>query len=151
VKYYGAVLVTSWLLAANALAAHPVGRLFYTPQQRLQLDMQHKPRARQTAALPPADTHYNGYVIRSDGVNTLWINGQTRYADHGANSPVRLKLPGTPALKPGQAYDRQAGRVLEPYEIAAPAQHSAMPAVSQLPLADDRKDAAVQDDDVTAH
>lgn len=149
-KYYGAVLVTSWLLAANALAAQPVGRLFYTPQQRLQLDMQHKPRARQAAVAPREDTHYNGYVIRSDGVNTLWINGQTRYADHGANSPVRLKLPGTPALKPGQAFDRQAGRVLEPYEIAAPAQPPAMPAVSQ-PLADDREDAAVQDDNVTAH
>ncbi|ARU32573.1 hypothetical protein CAP31_13320 [Sulfuriferula sp. AH1] len=151
-KYYGIALVAGWLLAANTLAAQPVGRLFYTPQQRLQLDMQHKPRVHHAAAIVYGDTHYNGYVIRSDGINTLWVNGQTRYVDHAANNPARLKLPATPVLKPGQAFDRQAGRVLEPYEIATPAERPAIPAVPlPSPLADDGNDAAVQADNVAVH
>lgn len=151
-KYYRFALAAGWLFAAGTQAAQPVGRLFYTPQQRQQLDMQHKPPVRHAAAIVPANTHYNGYVIRSDGVNTLWINGQTRYVDHAENNPVRLKLPATPALKPGQAFDRQAGRVLEPYEIAAPAARPAIPAAPlPSPLADDRDDAAMQVDNVAAH
>ena len=141
------VLVLGWLVMADALAAQPVGRLFYTPQQRQQIDNQHKPHTPRPLRAQPKDAHYNGYVIRSDGVNTIWVNGQTRYVDQSMLNDGQLKLPATPALKPGQAFDRQAGRVLETYEISLPAVKPIVPAAPLIlpPLTDERDDSVLVD------
>lgn len=153
-RYRLAAVVFSWFVALHALADERVGRLFYTLQQRLQIDRQHKPAVSHAQRVPSKDAHYNGYVMRSDGVNTIWVNGQTRYVDHAASNPGQLKLPATPALKPGQAFDRQAGRVLESYELAQPAAKPVVqpPPLTLPPLADERDDAPpVQVDNVAAH
>ena len=72
-------------------AADNLGRLFFTPEQRAQLDIvraQRDPRQpvvaeTERAVSPPApapqgpDTvTYNGVVRRSDGKSTVWINGK---------------------------------------------------------------------------
>ena len=76
------------LLLASALPAWsqsaPLGRLFFTPEQRIQLD-----RLRQQAMLSnhQQDASYtlNGEVRRSSGKNTRWVNGaaQTGPTPHG--------------------------------------------------------------------
>jgi len=129
-------------LVSPAHATSLSGRLFYTPAQRAQIEAG---RNRGTPA-PAAntrgaqDTTYNGYVLRSDGSATLWINGQPRRLHHAPATPGKLKLPATPALKPGQEFNTQYGRVLEPYERpapAAPAPAARKPRRNLLPDGDD--------------
>jgi len=94
-----------------SLAADP-GRLFYTPDQRAQLEAararnitQLKQATPDTGAPPPV--RYDGVVIRSDGKTTRWVDGQPQT---GAS--------GVAGLKPGQI--RADGRVYEPYQVLRP-------------------------------
>lgn len=84
-------LVAGILLAASAsaAAAQQLGRLFFTPQQRAELDARRKARvpdrpAAVTAAESPS-TRLDGYVKRSDGESTVWLNGQPVPAGKGSN------------------------------------------------------------------
>jgi len=94
----------------TGLAADP-GRLFYTPEQRAQLEaarVRNVTQVRQGAADgPPSAVRFDGMVIRSDGKGTRWVNGQPQA---GAS--------GVAGLKPGQI--RADGRVYEPYQVLRP-------------------------------
>lgn len=98
-------------MCGTSLAADP-GRLFYTPEQRAQLEgararnvTQVRQAAPDTGAPPPI--RYDGVVIRSDGKTTRWVDGQPQV---GAS--------GVAGLKPGQI--RADGRVYEPYQVLRP-------------------------------
>ena len=122
------ILLISPLAHADGLT----GRLFYTPTERAQLEAG---RNRPTPApaenpIRTPDTLFNGYVLRSDGHATQWINGEPRQLQQLPASPGKLKLPATPALKPGQEYDTQSGRVRESYERPAPPVPATQPAAS---------------------
>ena len=110
-------LVPLSLLASHASLAEPIelGRLFYTPTQRAQLETA---RARNVTQLAPpnkpgkpvgapAPLRYDGVVIRSDGQATRWVDGK---AEIGASS--------VKGLKPGQI--RANGKVYEPYQVLRP-------------------------------
>lgn len=90
------------------LAADP-GRLFYTPAERAQLEaaragnVTHAKQPPSTVAQP---LHFDGIIIRSDGRNTSWVNGQPR------------AISGVAGLKPGQV--RADGKVYEPYQVLRP-------------------------------
>ena len=86
-----ALVAAIWtdLAAAQAPkpAEEPLGRLFFTPAQRAQLDVARKQRARTTlateraeeatsAAPTPQTITYDGVVQRSDGKSTVWINSR---------------------------------------------------------------------------
>ncbi len=125
------ILFISPLAHADGLS----GRLFYTPTERAQLEAG---RNRPTPApaknpIRTPDTLFNGYVLRSDGRATQWINGEPRQLQQLPASPGKLKLPATPALKPGQEYDTQSGRVREPYERAV--QPITSPVIPTQPIA----------------
>ncbi len=95
----------------TSLAADP-GRLFYTPEQRAQLEAARARNVTQVRqATPdagaPAPIRYDGVVIRSDGKTTRWVDGQPQT---GAS--------GVAGLKPGQI--RADGRVYEPYQVLRP-------------------------------
>jgi hypothetical protein len=113
-----------------------IGRLFFTPAERAQLDLariQKKAASATAAAEPPAPepapqvVTYGGIVRRSDGKSTLWINNRAvdekealaglslkgRVRPDGA---VSLQVPekgGTIDLKVGQSVELQSGRVAE--------------------------------------
>ena len=134
------------------------GRLFYTPAQRAQIEAGRNrgaPLAAPANSLGAQDTVYNGYVVRSDGRATLWINGQPRRLQHAPATPGILKLPALPALKPGQEFNTRYGRVLEPYERPAPpppAVQSIAPAARKtqrnpLPDGDDASSDTTRDGD----
>lgn len=85
------------LLSANAptAAAEELGRLFYTPEQRAQLDAEH---ARNTT---PADSpnvmSIDGIVQRHGGERTVWINGMPQAAgrsDERTPDSVPVAVPG---------------------------------------------------------
>jgi len=71
-------------LAALALAAAPaalaaevsLGTLFHTPEERARLDRMRRGEPEQAAAPTPGGRSVvTGFVKRSDGRNTVWIDG----------------------------------------------------------------------------
>lgn len=125
------------LLAAGAAsAAEPLGRLFYTPAQRIQLDALRSqksvappvPEQQEPVAVPEIVT-YGGIVRRSDGKTTVWINNHVVNDGKASDSlaisskvrsddSVTLKLPqasGSIDLKVGQSVEVVSGAIAEPY------------------------------------
>ncbi|MGZ8228235.1 MAG: hypothetical protein ACXW2A_01175 [Burkholderiales bacterium] len=125
------------VMSAGAFAAQPVGRFFFTPAERAQLDGARLNKQR-PAAVPSSETPaeplplpqtvtYGGIVRRSDGKSMLWINN--RLADEkealtGLNlrgrvrsdGAVTLQVPNTGSsidVKVGQSVEVLTGRVAE--------------------------------------
>jgi hypothetical protein len=116
------------LLPAAPAQAQELGRLFFTPEQRANLDARRKARVpdKPAAAAVVASpvTRVDGYVKRSAGPTTVWINGEsvadnapeapridTGRADGGAVSITVGEGGGRVRLKPGEALDRGNGEV----------------------------------------
>lgn len=88
--------------------AHPsgLGRLFFTPEQRQQLDAS-PDRPTTGGKKPVAELLLNGIVQRADGTRTIWVNGMAQIEDGNGHAPdVQLvAVPGNPqpvAVKVGQ-------------------------------------------------
>lgn len=136
------------LVACSALAAAAVsmpasaqerlGRLFFTPAQRVSLDVARSQRARtalatekseQEATPVPQTITYSGVLRRSDGKTTVWINNQPVHDRESAGAAaivgrvrpdgsVTLQVPQTGrsvSLKPGQSVELLSGAVEEAY------------------------------------
>ncbi len=104
-------LLLATLGAGNASLAADLGRLFYTPAQRAQLEAARARNVTQASPAAAAIAHpqrFDGVVIRSDGASTSWINGRPQTGVSGATG-----------LKPGQV--RSDGKVYEPYQVLRPA------------------------------
>jgi hypothetical protein len=131
------VLLMAVLPAAHA--AELPGRLFFTPDQRAQLDQLRKQKALASQARDepvPETVTYNGIIRRSDGRTTIWMNNQPMSAadlrgGQGVTGTVsrdgRIVLqnpqPGSDArleLKVGQSATLLSGKVEE--SISAPPQ-----------------------------
>lgn len=113
------------LIAALPCAAQELGRLFFTPQQREQLDARRKARVPDKPAAPVVaspTTRLDGYVKRSGGPSTVFINGEP--VPEGSPDAPRIGSASdgrTPigvgdggarrALKPGEVLDRGTGEV----------------------------------------
>jgi len=110
------------ILAAAACApasAEELGRLFFTPEQRAALDARRRARTPDRPAPVIAPTvRLDGYVKRSGGRSTVWVNGES--VDSPARLPegnetrvtVRAGDQGQPLrLKPGEVLDRNNGEV----------------------------------------
>jgi hypothetical protein len=145
---YTLPVLAALAFVGHAYAAQPLGRLFFTPAERAQLDVarvqKHVPPAApaQQADAPsaPQVITYSGIVRRSDGKATLWLNnkpvdekeGLSGLAVKGKVNPdgrVTLRVPETGTsieLKVGQSAELQTGRVGElRREPAAPKDDSA--------------------------
>ena len=128
------------LAVGNAPAAEPLGRLFFTPAQRAQLDVARNQKSRATlasdqeeAAPVPEVVTYSGIVRRNDGKTTVWINNRAVNDGNAADrSPVSsrvrpdgsviLEVPKTDRsvkLKVGQSVEIVSGTIEEPYERRA--------------------------------
>ncbi|MEQ8230474.1 MAG: hypothetical protein RLW61_15405 [Gammaproteobacteria bacterium] len=148
-----AVLAIVVVCAAIPLSADELGRLFLAPTERAALDRARyeasasaatpAPAAPPTARIEaPAEPQVplpaitvDGFVQRSDGPPTVWINGIDSYQGNLAGlgieardlalreDGVRVPLAGTdetPVLKPGQSFDPARARVIEGWEPPAP-------------------------------
>lgn len=100
------------------LCAQELGRLFFTPPQREALDARRRARVPDKPAATPLvispTTRLDGYVRRSDGRSTVWVNGDTA-DDSAPQADGRVPLPvdsgARVRLKPGQVLDRGSGEV----------------------------------------
>lgn len=75
-------------LAALAIGSSPavanaqqIGRLFHSAGERAALDSQRKAKSQPPkpvaakSSADPQSAQFDGYIVRSDGKSTLWING----------------------------------------------------------------------------
>ena len=108
-------LITLLLLGAPASHAES-GRLFYTPEQRAALEKArvHNRMQAPTPGLPapPRPVTYDGFVQRSDGHITRWVNGK---AQPGGGTALNVR---GRALQPGQTLDGR--QVYEAHGIRRP-------------------------------
>lgn len=124
------LLSTAFVLAvaADARAADPLGRLFLTPEQREALDARRRARLPDKPATPTAVapvSRVDGYVQRSAGRSTVWVNGQAisentpeapARVDRGARGvTLRLGEDGRGVrTQVGQSVDSATGEVRDP-------------------------------------
>ncbi|OIQ78564.1 hypothetical protein GALL_397250 [mine drainage metagenome] len=133
-----------FLVFHSAYAEDRLGRLFFTPAERISLDrlrQNSRPQignaqvgsaateAGELASAPLTVVSVQGYVTRGGGKGTVWVNRrplhETLPADTGVDrvrvtdGRVHLKLHGAGkevSLKAGQSYDPVTGKVAEhPY------------------------------------
>ena len=105
-------------LSAPAAAAEELGRLFFTPQQRQDLDRRRATnRAEEEAPqIKEGPLTLEGHVQRSSGKTATWINGAPQYDSNGGRDPTRVTVvpnagePGV-SLKVGEIYERASGDV----------------------------------------
>jgi len=99
----GWILVLAFGLAPGlALAQAPLGRLFFTPEERAELD---RAPTERIAADAPTTRTLDGIVRRSDGSATVWINGQPERRRLEGASTVSVDTPSGEArrLKVGES------------------------------------------------
>ena len=98
------------LSAPRPAAADELGRLFYTPQQRQELDRRRASNVQEKEAVVESSVTVSGNVVRSSGKTTTWVNGVPQYDTYSGRDPARVHLPdGT--VKIGQTLDRARGEV----------------------------------------
>jgi hypothetical protein len=115
-----ALLIPILLAASSSLShAQHLGRLFFTDAQRAALDARRKARMPDKPAAAPVVaspvTRLDGFVKRSDGPSTVWVNGEplperVRPGERSVSVPVG-DAGARVDLKPGQTLDRGSGEI----------------------------------------
>lgn len=101
--------------APLAAAAEDLGRLFFTPQQRQELDRRRAANIQETATVIQESTlTLQGQVSRSGGKTTTWVNAMPQNDTYSSSDPARATIQtgeeGTNVeLKVGQTFDRVRG------------------------------------------
>jgi hypothetical protein len=111
-----AALAPAWATAQDA----GLGRLFHTPQQRAELDKRRiapAPAPKEEPAAPAAqevNVTVNGYVTRSSGKTTAWVNGVPQNDKMKSADPARVPVEaadGQRRVKVGATIDTNRGDV----------------------------------------
>ena len=109
------VLIAALMHAALSGAAENLGRLFFTPQQRQDLDRRRAANVQETATVVQESTlTLQGQVSRSSGKTTTWINGIPQHDAYIGSDPARATIQTGEdepkvELKVGQTFDRVRG------------------------------------------
>lgn len=114
------------LLNIQTASAQELGRLFFTPEQREALDARRKARVPDKPAAAPVvaspTTRLDGYVQRSGGRSTVFIDGEpvpegspdaprVDPERRGGRIPIVVGEGGRRELRPGEVLDRSSGQV----------------------------------------
>jgi len=110
------VFLIGIFMAGNCLAQE-LGRLFFTPEQRAAMDARRKARVPDkpaAAAVASPTTRLDGYVRRSRGPSTVWVDGESVDARPSGEGRVAVPVGEGGArvpMKPGEVLDRGTGEV----------------------------------------
>lgn len=101
------LLAASVASGATSAAAEELGRLFFTPAQRAELNHRnHGPS--HSASNAPRPVTVNGHVTRSSGLGTVWVNGVAEHREGEVEDDARHVTLDTAAggvrLKVGQTF-----------------------------------------------
>jgi len=118
-----------------AAAYENLGRLFFTAQQRQDLDRRRQANIQESAVTAESLLTVNGQVSRSSGKTTTWLNGVPQEGNRHARDPARVTVPGgenesSVTLKIGQTLDKIRGEVKDPVgsgRIVVPPENRARP------------------------
>jgi hypothetical protein len=106
------------LPGAAAAQGSELGRLFYTPQQRTELDKRRASNVPAQAEAAPVvqqpSVTLNGYVGRSSGKTTTWVNGVPQYDTVRSQDPTRIPIGAAEdrrRMKVGATLDTNRGEV----------------------------------------
>jgi hypothetical protein len=119
-------LIVGALLLAFATgpagAQEALGRLFFTEQQRQDLDRRRQANIQETTVFVDSLVTVNGQVSRSSGKSTTWINGVPQTSTRRPHDPARVTLPGAEGepsvtVKIGQTLDKVRGEIRDPASV----------------------------------
>ena len=106
------------LLAVDVVAsAEPLGRLFFTPEQRAVLERQRRDGSTDAALADGERLRLDGIVTRSAGPPTIWANGRPLPDPALAGirpRPGRAPQGASVPLADGSRVDLNVGETLEP-------------------------------------
>ena len=108
-------LLAAAVHAPLAGAAEDLGRLFFTPQQRQDLDRRRAANVQEAATVIQESTlTLHGQVSRSGGKTTTWVNGMPQHDAYSSSDPARATIQTGEdepkvELKVGQTFDRVRG------------------------------------------
>ena len=102
--FASALLIVAASGSQAQVQQEPLGRLFFTPEQRAVLERQKQHNQNSSALVDDgAPLTLNGRVTRSSGRNTAWINGTALDERDAAQTLSRTPLrPGETAFGPGK-------------------------------------------------
>ena len=103
-------------------AAQDLGRIFFTPQQRQDLDRRRNLNVPESEVVVESLVTVNGHVTRSSGKTTTWINGVPQYDTYRGRAPDRVGVDRGDAavgVKIGQTLDRSTGEVRDTIQSGA--------------------------------
>jgi hypothetical protein len=108
-------LTGALLGAIPSASAQDLGRIFFTPQQRQDLDRRRNLNVtEETAVVVESLVTVNGHVVRSSGKTTTWINGVPQYDTYRGRTPDRVGVESSNSavgVKVGETLDRSKGEV----------------------------------------
>lgn len=115
----GRLIVAALLFAVAtgpAAAQETLGRLFFTEQQRQDLDRRRQANIQEATVVVDSLVTVNGQVSRSSGKSTTWINGIPQTSTRRPQDPARATLPGAEGepsvtVKIGQTLDKVRGEI----------------------------------------
>jgi hypothetical protein len=101
-----ACVISLFAVGAAVVNAQSIGRLFFTPKERATLDRAKLGQPAETVDVGPVaptrPAEINGFVKRSSGKDTIWIDGQPRYSTEPLHvSPSAVRKPGGPVIVRG--------------------------------------------------
>jgi hypothetical protein len=98
--FFMAIFAASLCLTPLAYADTHLGRLFFTPSERTQLEQQQKQQAYKAQMSASGEDEHssitvNGLIIRSDGSRIVWVNGKAQKLSAGGDpNKVPVTVPG---------------------------------------------------------
>lgn len=113
----GALIIVSAGVAPVA-TGDDLGRLFFTPRQREDMDRRRLTNARESVVTVESVLTVNGQVSRSGGPATTWINGVPQEGNRLGRDPAQVVIQPAEGeaqarVKVGQTLDRARGEVRE--------------------------------------
>ena len=110
----GASFAHQCVLAQDKTAA--LGRLFFTPQQRQELDRRRELNIQESNVVVESLYTVNGHIARSSGKTTTWVNGVAQNETYRPRNPAIIPLQPIQDeppvdLRVGQTLDRNSGNI----------------------------------------